>query len=47
MVVLRDADLERAANLAAFWSVQNCGQTCISVERVYVEAQVYDAFVGS
>ena len=25
--------------------MQNGGQTCISVERVYVEAPVYDAFV--
>ena len=34
MVVLADADLERAANGAAFYSMQNSGQTCISVERV-------------
>ena len=46
MIVLRDADLERAANLATYYSMQNCGQTCISVERVYVEAPVYDEFVG-
>jgi hypothetical protein len=26
--------------------MQNGGQTCISVERVYVEAPVYDDFVG-
>src|SRR3954447_13660775 len=46
MIVLRDADLERAANAAAFYSMQNGGQTCISVERVYVEAPVYDEFVA-
>ena len=45
MIVLRDADLERAANTAVFYSMQNSGQTCISVERVYVEAPVYDEFV--
>jgi acyl-CoA reductase-like NAD-dependent aldehyde dehydrogenase len=45
MIVLADADLERAANAAAFYSMQNGGQTCISVERVYVEAPVHDAFV--
>ncbi len=45
MIVLRDADLQRAANLATYYSMQNCGQTCISVERVYVEAPVYDEFV--
>ncbi len=46
MIVLADADLERAANAAAYYSMQNGGQTCISVERVYVEAPVYDRFVG-
>ena len=45
MIVLADADLERAAGAAAYYSMQNGGQTCISVERVYVEAPVYDAFV--
>ena len=45
MIVLRDADLERAANAAVFYSMQNSGQTCISTERVYVEAPVYDEFV--
>ncbi len=45
MIVLADADLERAADAAAYYSMQNAGQTCISVERVYVEAPIYDAFV--
>src|SRR5215218_2483568 len=45
MIVLADADLERATAAAAYYSMQNGGQTCISVERVYVEAPVYDAFV--
>jgi acyl-CoA reductase-like NAD-dependent aldehyde dehydrogenase len=46
MIVLADADLERAANGAAYYSMQNSGQTCISVERVYVEEPVYDEFVS-
>jgi acyl-CoA reductase-like NAD-dependent aldehyde dehydrogenase len=46
MIVLSDADLERAANGAVHYSMQNGGQTCISVERVYVEEPVYDEFVG-
>src|SRR3954454_13006092 len=46
MIVLSDADIERAANAAAYYSMQNGGQTCISVERVYVEAPVYDEFVA-
>src|SRR3954447_3977219 len=46
MIVLRDADLERAANGAVFWSMANGGQICQAVERVYVEEQVYDQFVS-
>src|SRR3954453_12791670 len=45
MIVLADADLERAANAAVYYSMQNGGQTCISIERVYVEAPIYDEFV--
>ena len=45
MIVLADADVERAAGAAAYYSMQNGGQTCVSVERVYVEAPVYDEFV--
>jgi acyl-CoA reductase-like NAD-dependent aldehyde dehydrogenase len=45
MIVLRDADIERAANAATYYSMQNGGQTCISIERVYVEEPVYDRFV--
>ncbi len=45
MIVLADADLERAANAAAYYSMQNSGQTCISIERVYVEEPIYDEFV--
>jgi acyl-CoA reductase-like NAD-dependent aldehyde dehydrogenase len=46
MLVLRDADVERAANVATYYSMQNGGQTCISIERVYVEEPVYDEFVS-
>jgi acyl-CoA reductase-like NAD-dependent aldehyde dehydrogenase len=45
MVVLADADVERAANAAVYWSMQNGGQTCISIERAYVVEPVYDDFV--
>ncbi len=40
MIVCADADLERAANAAAYYSMNNAGQVCISVERAYVEAPV-------
>ena len=45
MIVCADANVERAANAAAFYSMNNGGQVCISVERCYVEAPVYDEFV--
>jgi acyl-CoA reductase-like NAD-dependent aldehyde dehydrogenase len=46
MIVCADADIERAANHAVYYSMFNCGQTCISIERCYVEAPVYDDFVA-
>jgi acyl-CoA reductase-like NAD-dependent aldehyde dehydrogenase/choline dehydrogenase-like flavoprotein len=45
MVVLADADLERAANAAVSYGMNNSGQVCISVERVYVEDAVHDEFL--
>jgi acyl-CoA reductase-like NAD-dependent aldehyde dehydrogenase len=45
MIVCADANLDRAANAAAFYSMNNGGQVCISVERCYVEDAVYDRFV--
>ncbi len=45
MIVCADADLERAANAAVHYSMQNAGQTCISTERVYVEEPIHDEFV--
>ncbi|HEY6762544.1 MAG TPA: aldehyde dehydrogenase family protein [Baekduia sp.] len=46
MIVLADADVDRAANTAVYYGMLNGGQTCISIERVYVEAPVYDSFVS-
>jgi acyl-CoA reductase-like NAD-dependent aldehyde dehydrogenase len=45
MIVLADADLDRAANGAVWGGMANTGQACTSVERVYVEEPVYDEFV--
>jgi acyl-CoA reductase-like NAD-dependent aldehyde dehydrogenase len=44
MIVLPDADLERAANGAAWAGFQNAGQSCGSVERLYVHESVYESF---
>lgn len=45
-IVLADADLDRAANGIAWGGMFNSGQVCISVERVFVEAPVYNEFVA-
>jgi acyl-CoA reductase-like NAD-dependent aldehyde dehydrogenase len=46
MIVLADADLDRAANAAAWGGMMNSGQICMSVERIYVEEPVYDEFLA-
>lgn len=45
-IVLADADVDRAANGIAWGGMFNSGQVCVSVERVYVEAPIYDEFVA-
>jgi acyl-CoA reductase-like NAD-dependent aldehyde dehydrogenase len=44
MIVLNDADLEKAANFAVNGSLRNTGQVCVSVERIYVQEKVADKF---
>lgn len=38
------ADLKTAANRCAFGAFYNSGQVCISLQRIYVHADVYNAF---
>ncbi len=45
MVVLEDADPEIAASGALWAGMVNCGQACISVERVYVHSRVLAPFL--
>jgi acyl-CoA reductase-like NAD-dependent aldehyde dehydrogenase len=45
LIVLADADLERAVNATATGALANTGQICMAIERVYVEEPVYDEFV--
>ena len=45
-VVCRDADLDRAAAGVVWGAFVNAGQTCASVERVYVEEAVAEAFTA-
>ena len=45
MIVFNDANIARAANAATWGSLLNCGQACVSIERIYVQEKVYDDFV--
>jgi acyl-CoA reductase-like NAD-dependent aldehyde dehydrogenase len=45
MYVRADADVKAAAGSLADGAMYNAGQSCCSVERVYVDARVHDAFV--
>jgi acyl-CoA reductase-like NAD-dependent aldehyde dehydrogenase len=44
MIVLEDADIEKAAKFAASNSFRNCGQVCVSTERIFVLDSVADNF---
>ncbi len=46
LIVLRDADIERAVNATTTGALANTGQICMSIERVYVEEPIYDEFVN-
>lgn len=43
--VTDDVDVEKAAESLADGAFYNAGQSCCSVERIYVHERVYDAFV--
>ncbi len=45
-LVAADADLDSAADFIVFGAMGNAGQTCVGVERVYVEEPVKDALVA-
>jgi succinate-semialdehyde dehydrogenase/glutarate-semialdehyde dehydrogenase len=45
ILVLRDADIEKAAEGAVRATYSNAGQLCVSTERMFVADQVYDQFV--
>jgi acyl-CoA reductase-like NAD-dependent aldehyde dehydrogenase len=45
VIVAADADLDDAATRLAANAFSFAGQSCISVQRIYVERQAYDAFV--
>ncbi|HEY6267501.1 MAG TPA: aldehyde dehydrogenase family protein [Candidatus Acidoferrum sp.] len=45
MIVLADANLEVASSAAVWGSYTNCGQVCLSVERLFVEQTVAGKFI--
>jgi succinate-semialdehyde dehydrogenase/glutarate-semialdehyde dehydrogenase len=44
-IILDDADLEQATDLATFGRLQNNGQTCIAAKRFVVLDTIYDEFL--
>src|SRR5438445_10395618 len=46
MIVLADANLEVASSAAVWASYTNCGQVCLSVERLFVEQSTADKFIA-
>ena len=47
MIVLEDADVDVASSAAVWGAFMNAGQTCLSIERCYVQESIYDAFLKS
>ena len=45
MIVLEDADIDAAARWGVWGAFFNAGQSCVSVERVYVVESKYDEFL--
>ena len=45
MVVFEDVALPRAVQGALWGGMTNCGQTCVSVERIFVQESIADAFI--
>lgn len=46
LIVCDDADMERATAAANFGSFMHQGQICMSVEKVLVQAPIFDAFLA-
>jgi len=46
MIVLADAHLDTAASGAVWGSYTNCGQVCLSVERIFIEQPISEAFAA-
>ena len=47
MIVFDDVNLEKTVNGALWGALTNCGQACISTERIYVHEAIHDDFVNA
>jgi succinate-semialdehyde dehydrogenase / glutarate-semialdehyde dehydrogenase len=45
-LVFEGADLEHATSSLLWGSSVNCGHSCLSIERIYVEESIFDAFLA-
>ncbi len=45
MIILEDADIHRSVEAAIWGGLSNAGQTCISVERIFVHEKIYPEIV--
>ncbi|MBO0603006.1 aldehyde dehydrogenase family protein [Sporosarcina sp. E16_3] len=46
-LVLKTADIDIATSAILWGSVANAGQSCLSIERIYVDEAIFDSFVKS
>jgi len=44
-LVFEDADIDMATSSLLWASTSNCGHSCLSIERIYVQEKVYDEFL--
>jgi succinate-semialdehyde dehydrogenase / glutarate-semialdehyde dehydrogenase len=45
LIILKDVDLDMAAAGTLQGTLENAGQVCVSIERVYVEEPIHDGYV--
>lgn len=46
-IVFEDVQLDKTVNGLLWGALTNCGQACISIERIYVHEAIHDAFVDT